>query len=260
MQSTILALGAFAGLAAAWGNSSYGVYTTTEVVSSYTTVCPGPTSVVEGNVTYTATSATTLTITNCPCTRTHVTTGVPPAPYTTVVTDVVTDYTTTCPAETTFTTNSVTYTATESEVITVTACPCTQTKTTVLTPGVAATSTAVTYETTVVESYTTVCPTSTVIVVPGPSETVTYTATPSQTVTVTNGPFTTSTPKVYTTTFIPAAPAPAVSTAAAAPGVASASIAPPAPTAAPSPFTGGAQKVASGLGFGGVLGLLAYIL
>ena len=60
MQSTILALGAFAGLAAAWGNSSYGVYTTTEVVSSYTTVCPGPTSVVEGNVTYTATSVSLL--------------------------------------------------------------------------------------------------------------------------------------------------------------------------------------------------------
>ena len=56
MQSTILALGAFAGLAAAWGNSSYSAYTTTEVVSSYTTVCPGPTSVVEGNQTYTATS------------------------------------------------------------------------------------------------------------------------------------------------------------------------------------------------------------
>ena len=60
MQSTILALGAFAGLAAAWGNSSYSAYTTTEVVSSYTTVCPGPTSVVEGNQTYTATSVSFL--------------------------------------------------------------------------------------------------------------------------------------------------------------------------------------------------------
>ena len=58
MQSTILALGAFAGLAAAWGNSSSSAsaYTTTEIVSSYTTVCPGPTSIVEGNQTYTATS------------------------------------------------------------------------------------------------------------------------------------------------------------------------------------------------------------
>ncbi len=62
MQSTLLALGAFAGLAAAWGNSSYGVYTTTEVVSSYTTVCPGPTSVVEGNVTYTATSVSLISV------------------------------------------------------------------------------------------------------------------------------------------------------------------------------------------------------
>ena len=54
MLSKLITLGALVGAAAAWGNSS--VYTTTTVVSSYTTVCPGPTSVVQGNQTYTATS------------------------------------------------------------------------------------------------------------------------------------------------------------------------------------------------------------
>ncbi|PWW77187.1 hypothetical protein C7212DRAFT_315363 [Tuber magnatum] len=47
-------------------------YTTTEVVTAYTTYCPMPTTIVENNKTYTVTKATTLTITNCPCTRTKV--------------------------------------------------------------------------------------------------------------------------------------------------------------------------------------------
>ncbi|KFX93407.1 hypothetical protein O988_06841 [Pseudogymnoascus sp. VKM F-3808] len=37
-------------------------------VSAYVTICPGPTSFVQGVQTYTITEATTLTITNCPCT------------------------------------------------------------------------------------------------------------------------------------------------------------------------------------------------
>lgn len=45
-------------------------YTTTEVVTSYETYCPGPTTIVEGGNTYTVTEATTLTITDCPCTLT----------------------------------------------------------------------------------------------------------------------------------------------------------------------------------------------
>ncbi|KAK6503257.1 hypothetical protein TWF481_008286 [Arthrobotrys musiformis] len=44
-------------------------YTTT-VVSSYVTYCPYATVITEGTQVYTVTEATTLTITNCPCTRT----------------------------------------------------------------------------------------------------------------------------------------------------------------------------------------------
>ena len=62
MQS-IIALAAIAGVASAWGSNytsptgtSAAEYTTTEVVTSYTTYCPYATSVVQGNQTYTATS------------------------------------------------------------------------------------------------------------------------------------------------------------------------------------------------------------
>lgn len=46
---------------------------TTEVVTAYTTYCPEATQITHGGVTYTATEATTLTITNCPggCTVTY---------------------------------------------------------------------------------------------------------------------------------------------------------------------------------------------
>ncbi|KAL7783600.1 Metallo-dependent phosphatase [Trichoderma ceciliae] len=43
----------------------------TEIVTSYTTYCPGSTVITAGSSTYTVTEATTLTITNCPCTLTH---------------------------------------------------------------------------------------------------------------------------------------------------------------------------------------------
>ncbi|KAF9882039.1 hypothetical protein CkaCkLH20_00075 [Colletotrichum karsti] len=42
----------------------------TEVVSAYTTYCPAPTVITHADKTYTITSATTLTITDCPCTVT----------------------------------------------------------------------------------------------------------------------------------------------------------------------------------------------
>lgn len=41
---------------------------TTEVVTALTTYCPAPTTLTHGDKTYTITSATTLTITDCPCT------------------------------------------------------------------------------------------------------------------------------------------------------------------------------------------------
>jgi hypothetical protein len=67
MKFTIIAAAAFVGAVAATGNGTE--VTITETVSSYTTYCPLPTTVVENNVTYTVTEPTTLTITNCPCTR-----------------------------------------------------------------------------------------------------------------------------------------------------------------------------------------------
>ncbi|KAF3318488.1 hypothetical protein TWF173_007895 [Orbilia oligospora] len=72
-------LATFASVAVAFGSeyyqppsngTDYGVETTTTVVTAYTTYCPYPTEIVEGTKTYTVTEATTLTITDCPCTRT----------------------------------------------------------------------------------------------------------------------------------------------------------------------------------------------
>ncbi|KAI8669331.1 hypothetical protein NCS57_00747900 [Fusarium keratoplasticum] len=62
-----------AALAFAAGVSAYAkgnVTYTTEVVTAYTTYCPGPTEITHGGKTYTITEATTLTITDCPCTIT----------------------------------------------------------------------------------------------------------------------------------------------------------------------------------------------
>ncbi|GAB7344106.1 hypothetical protein MBLNU457_2008t2 [Dothideomycetes sp. NU457] len=43
---------------------------TTQIVTSFTTYCPSPTTITTNGKTYTVTSATTLTITDCPCTIT----------------------------------------------------------------------------------------------------------------------------------------------------------------------------------------------
>ncbi|KAH7119137.1 hypothetical protein B0J11DRAFT_86270 [Dendryphion nanum] len=52
----------------------------TRTTTALTTYCPGPTQVVQDGVTYTVTTATTLTITNCKCTVVEpVTTPVAPA-------------------------------------------------------------------------------------------------------------------------------------------------------------------------------------
>ncbi|KAI2784631.1 hypothetical protein F4815DRAFT_453671 [Daldinia loculata] len=60
-------VGLFA-VANAWGETA--VWTTV-VETDYTTYCPSPTTFAWQNVTYTATTETTLTITNCPCTITY---------------------------------------------------------------------------------------------------------------------------------------------------------------------------------------------
>lgn len=274
MKSAIFAVAAVAGVANAWnGNysmtASTAVYTTTEIVATYTTFCPFATSVVQNNKTYIATASETLTITDCPCTLTHKTTGIPPpsaTPYTSTTTEVVSTYTTFCPKATEVTEGTLTYTATESETLTITNCPCTLTKSATFTPGVPVTSTGLVASTVTLSTYTTVCPSSTTFTVEGPSETATYTATPSQTVTVTNSPTITATLVPTTSVITPTTPAATQAATTAAPaGVAAPSVASsgfgvaPAPTASTKPFTGAASKL-SGAGVAGLLGLAAYIL
>jgi len=79
MRFSVAASVVFAAVVSANSYSNGTDYTTTEVVTSYTTYCPGPTTIVEGGNTYTVTEATTLTITDCPCTLTK-TYGSVPAP------------------------------------------------------------------------------------------------------------------------------------------------------------------------------------
>ncbi|KAH8881602.1 hypothetical protein GQ53DRAFT_832287 [Thozetella sp. PMI_491] len=64
--SAAVLIAAAAGASAWKSNVTY----TTEVVTAYTTYCPGPTEITHGGTTYTVTEATTLTITDCPCTIT----------------------------------------------------------------------------------------------------------------------------------------------------------------------------------------------
>ncbi|KAL8697010.1 MAG: hypothetical protein Q9201_007356 [Fulgogasparrea decipioides] len=56
--------------AAAHGNGTQPIQYTTEILTAYTTYCPASTQITHGGQTYTVTEATTLTITNCPCTVT----------------------------------------------------------------------------------------------------------------------------------------------------------------------------------------------
>ncbi|KAK4999106.1 hypothetical protein LTR66_001782 [Elasticomyces elasticus] len=88
MRFQIAAAAAFVAGASAAMNGTYPVYTT-EVVTAYTTYCPSPTSIVHGNQTYTVSEATTLTITNCPCTVTKPATSVPAVTSPVVSTPVV---------------------------------------------------------------------------------------------------------------------------------------------------------------------------
>jgi len=67
MQFSTLAIFAAAATAvSAWSNST--VSYTTEIVTKIETYCPAATSITVGGSTYTVTEATTLTITDCPCT------------------------------------------------------------------------------------------------------------------------------------------------------------------------------------------------
>jgi hypothetical protein len=67
MQFTVAAIAALVATASAAYTNGTVVYTT-EVFTAYTTVCPAATELTFNGKTYTATTSTTLTITNCPCT------------------------------------------------------------------------------------------------------------------------------------------------------------------------------------------------
>ncbi|KAH7325984.1 hypothetical protein B0I35DRAFT_123235 [Stachybotrys elegans] len=67
MKYAVAAAALASGVAAFAANN---VTVVTEVVEVYTTYCPGPTEITYGSSTYTITEATTLTITDCPCTVT----------------------------------------------------------------------------------------------------------------------------------------------------------------------------------------------
>ncbi|KAK6437850.1 hypothetical protein LTR95_005961 [Oleoguttula sp. CCFEE 5521] len=92
MRSSIIAASFAAAASASWAppaNGTAPVYVT-DVVTAYTTYCPEATQITHAGQTYTVSSATTLTITNCPggCTITRpVTSSTPvaPVPYTTPV-------------------------------------------------------------------------------------------------------------------------------------------------------------------------------
>lgn len=58
-------------------HGNHTVVTTTKVVSQYTTYCPGPTTLSYAGKKYTVTKATTLTITDCPCTIVEVCLSLP---------------------------------------------------------------------------------------------------------------------------------------------------------------------------------------
>ncbi|TKA79108.1 hypothetical protein B0A49_01831 [Cryomyces minteri] len=77
----------------ATSSSASGALYVTEVVTAYTTYCPYATSVVVNNKTYTVSSATTLTISNCPCTITHSSaSSTPVAPISTATAPVLPTY------------------------------------------------------------------------------------------------------------------------------------------------------------------------
>ncbi|KAJ8126795.1 hypothetical protein O1611_g6841 [Lasiodiplodia mahajangana] len=71
MKFTIAAAAAFiAGVSASYPaySAAANVTYTTKVVTAYETYCPYATQITYGTNTYTVTEATTLTITDCPCT------------------------------------------------------------------------------------------------------------------------------------------------------------------------------------------------
>lgn len=116
--------------------------TSYEVVSEFTTFCPVSTTLRVNNKTIVVSEPTMITITDCPCTLTHIQGGEkgnsvpsgappqepsPPAATTTTRTEVVSQFTTYCPESTTLTFNNKTIVVSEPSTVTITDCPCTLT-------------------------------------------------------------------------------------------------------------------------------------
>ncbi|KAF5095656.1 hypothetical protein D0Z00_003057 [Geotrichum galactomycetum] len=81
MKFSVAAVAAFAGAASAGFVNVTTVtipceITSTSVVQSYVTYCPEPTTLTEGNKTIIVTKPGTITVTDCPCTRTSTKTTV----------------------------------------------------------------------------------------------------------------------------------------------------------------------------------------
>lgn len=70
MKSSVFAFAALVAGVSAYANDSMAtsVYYLTTTVTALTTYCPGPTVLTHGSLTSTITEATTVTITDCPCT------------------------------------------------------------------------------------------------------------------------------------------------------------------------------------------------
>ncbi|PMD21527.1 hypothetical protein NA56DRAFT_703169 [Hyaloscypha hepaticicola] len=241
---------------------------TTVTTDVYTTYCPESTTFTQGTKTYTATASETLTITDCPCTIVKPTTypikpttsaAAPPPPHYNgtwvppvwiTTTETVSSYTTYCPAPTTVVQNNVTYTVSSATTLTITACPCTQTKTC-----------PATVSTTVVSYLTTYCPQPTTITYSAS----TYPVTSPGTVTIPIAPYTTVTTLPITTGTV--VPPPISASSPVGTGsliITSATNTPKAPSATPS---GPAQvsanagmKVDAGFGAFAAAGLAALLL
>lgn len=57
---------------AGWGTNNTSIWYTTITTTAFTTYCPQATVLTHGGIEYTVTEATTLTITDCPCTLVQV--------------------------------------------------------------------------------------------------------------------------------------------------------------------------------------------
>lgn len=240
MRSFIASAALVAGVAATHGNNATApIQYTTEIVTAYTTFCPAATQITHGAETYTVTEATTLTITNCPCTVTKPVMSAPVVPATPNAPVVPTTSAETHPV--------VPTTPVETHVTPISSVP-TQAP---VVPTTSAVETHVSSVSPVETHVSPVAPVETHVTPAAPI--VTGTGSPAQ------PPFT---QPIYGNSTVPAGPTGSV------PGVVIPGTAGPSGTAAPSgtgnspvSFQGAAPKMAaSGASLAGLLGLAAFFL